>query len=32
MYYKIYYPNEFWYVKIKYTSDDAKREKFSLKG
>ena len=28
MYYKIYYPNEFWYVKIKYTGDDAKRSKF----
>lgn len=28
MYYKIYYPNEFWYVKIKYTGDDSKRAKF----
>lgn len=28
MYYKIYYPNEFWYVKIKYTGDEAKRAKF----
>lgn len=28
MYYKIYYPTEFWYVKMKYNSDEAKRAKF----
>lgn len=28
MYYKVYYPNEYWYVKIKYSGNDAKREKF----
>ena len=31
MYYKLYYPNEFWYVKMKYTGDDAKRAKFKEK-
>lgn len=29
MYYKIYYPNFFWYVKIKYASDEKEREEFS---
>lgn len=28
MYYKIYHPTEFWYVKMKYTNDDAKLAKF----
>lgn len=28
MYYKIYHPTEFWYVKMKYTGDDAKGAKF----
>lgn len=28
MYYKLYYPTEFWYVKMKYTGDDAKGAKF----
>ncbi len=28
MYYKIYYPTEFWYVKLKYCSDEDKRAKF----
>lgn len=28
MYYKLYYPTEFWYVKMKYTGDDAKLAKF----
>lgn len=28
MYYKIYHPTEFWYVKLKYSSDEAKRAKF----
>lgn len=28
MYYKMYYPTEFWYVKMKYTGDDAKGAKF----
>ena len=28
MYYKLYYSTEFWYVKMKYTNDDAKLAKF----
>ena len=28
MYYKIYYPTEFWYVKMKYSGDEAKMAKF----
>lgn len=28
MFYKLYYPTEFWYVKMKYTGDDAKLAKF----
>lgn len=28
MYYKVYHPTEFWYVKCKFTSDDAKRFKY----
>ena len=28
MYYKLYHPTEFWYVKMKYTNDDAKLAKF----
>lgn len=28
MYYKMYHPTEFWYVKMKYTGDDAKGVKF----
>ncbi len=28
MYYKLYHPCEFWYVKMKYTNDDAKLAKF----
>ena len=28
MYYKVYYPTEFWYVKMKYGGDDAKMAKF----
>lgn len=28
MYYKVYHPTEFWYVKMKYTGDDAKGAKF----
>lgn len=28
MYYKVYYPTEFWYVKMKYSGDDAKLAKF----
>lgn len=28
MYYKLYYPAEFWYVKMKYTDDEAKIFKF----
>lgn len=28
MYYKLYHPTEFWYVKMKYVGDDAKLAKF----
>jgi DNA polymerase-3 subunit alpha len=28
MYYKLYHPTAFWYVKMKYTNDDAKLAKF----
>lgn len=28
MYYKLYYPTEFWYVKMKYGNDEAKLAKF----
>ena len=28
MFYKLYYPTQFWYVKMKYTGDDAKLAKF----
>lgn len=31
MYYKLYYPTEFWYVKMKYVGDDAKLAKFKEK-
>lgn len=31
MYYKMYYPTEFWYVKMKYTDDEAKLSKFKEK-
>ena len=31
MYYKIYYPTEFWYVKMKYSGDEAKLAKFKEK-
>lgn len=30
MYYKIYYPNEYWYVKMKYAKDDNEVYKFSI--
>lgn len=28
MFYKVHYPNEFWYVKMKYSNDDGKIAKF----
>ena len=28
MYYKVYYPLEFWYVKMKYTKEDGKIARF----
>ena len=31
MYYKVYYPLEFWYVKMKYTKEDGKIAKFKEK-
>ncbi len=31
MYYKVYYPTEFWYVKMKYGGDEAKLAKFKEK-
>lgn len=31
MYYKVYYPNEYWFAKLKYAKDDAEFAKFSGK-
>ena len=31
MFYKIYYPNEYWYVKMKYAKDEAEMNKFACK-
>lgn len=31
MYYKVYYPTEYWYVKIKYANDEVEAEKFCEK-
>ena len=31
MYYKIYYPNEYWFAKLKYAKDEAEMAKFSCK-
>ena len=31
MFYKVYYPNEYWYVKLKYARDENEYAKFSAK-
>ena len=31
MYYKVYYPNEYWFAKLKYAKDDVEVAKFSKK-
>ncbi len=31
MFYKVYYPNEYWFAKLKYAKDDAETAKFSGK-
>ena len=31
MFYKVYYPNEYWFAKLKYAKDDAEYQKFSSK-
>lgn len=31
MFYKVYYPNEYWYVKLKYARDESEYAKFSAK-
>ncbi len=31
MFYKTYYPTEYWYIKMKYAKDDGERYKFAMK-